>query len=166
MNRGVASLLMALALGACASAAPAVTTHAAQPVSPGSFRLLGAPSAEAAGSGVEREVVEALTARGFQPAGAGAQATYLVEAALGDRPRGVAAAVSQADGGSREIVSPPRRSLRRPLVNGARTLVVRIVERDSGRELYAASATQLYRRPGPADVLVDAALKGLGADKP
>lgn len=156
------SLLLAvpLALSACASSAPVVQARAHGPLAAAAFQISATPSPEAKLSATERSVSEALQARGWREAGQTEEPAYLVEVAFSRRPRGVAAAVPQDQGG--EILLPAAgRTLRRPLVTGAETLTIRIVERRSGRELYSASATVAGRTTIPADSLVRSALQPL-----
>jgi hypothetical protein len=156
-----AALTLALALGACAAASPIVQTRVPGPLPVDTFRI-SAPPAEAGPSadGVERLVAKELQARGLMEAGDAADPAYLVEIAFGRRPRGVAAAVP-GDQGAEVVLPAVHRTLRRPLVSGAETLAVRIVERTSGRELYAANATVASRTPVAPESLVRSALQPL-----
>lgn len=155
-------IVLALVLSACASASPLVESRGTPPASPASFRLSGAPSGEGEAPAVERQVAAALEARGLREAAADAPADYLVEVALSDRPRGVAAAVPQEDGKAQTLTAAVGRSLRHPLTRGVASLTIRIVERVSGRELYRATATRPYRKPPAHRDLVRAALQPLG----
>lgn len=155
-------LLLPLALSACVSVRPAVESRGERPALPATFRLSGAPPGEGDVPAVERQVAEALKERGFEEVAPEAPPRYLVDVALSERPRGVAAAVPSEHGEARTVAAAPRRSLRQPLTRGAATLTLRIVERISGREIYAATATRLYRKSATAEDLVRAAVQPLG----